>query len=76
MGTIFSKISIVVELSMSYNGMWKKLPYDLENEGKFMVYKVAYLVKAYDIPLILVMNNDQIGMVLFKYYVCVNHEYE
>jgi hypothetical protein len=52
-----------------------KLPYDWENEGKFMAYKVAYLVKAYDILLILVMNNDQIGMVLFKCYVCFNHEY-
>jgi hypothetical protein len=49
-----------------------KLPYDWENEGKFMAYKVAYL-KANHIPLILVMNNDQIGMVLFQYYVCVNH---
>jgi hypothetical protein len=53
-----------------------KLPYRWENEGKFMAYKVAYLVEVDNIPLILVMNNDQIGMVLFKYYVCVNHEYE
>jgi hypothetical protein len=70
-----------VKFQLQWSYQWAitscgKLPYDWENEGKFMVYKVAYLVKAYDIPLILIMNNDRIGMVLSKYYAFVKHEYE
>jgi hypothetical protein len=32
------------------------LPNDWEDQQKFMMYGVGYLVKVYNIPLILVMN--------------------
>lgn len=35
-----------------------KLPQDWESQGKLMAYKVAYLVKAYDILLALIVNID------------------
>jgi hypothetical protein len=38
-----------------------KLPQDWETQGKLMAYRVAYLVKAYDIPPNLVVNTDQTG---------------
>jgi hypothetical protein len=38
-----------------------KLPQDWKTQGKLMAYRVAYLVKAYDIPPNLVVNTDQTG---------------
>jgi hypothetical protein len=36
-----------------------KFPIDWNMQGQNMGYKVVYLVKAYNIPLTLVINNDQ-----------------
>jgi hypothetical protein len=38
-----------------------KLPHDWEMQGRLMAYRVAYLVKAYDIPSNLIVNTDQTG---------------
>jgi hypothetical protein len=39
-----------------------KLLADRQEKGKFIAYHVAYLTKAYGIPLSLIVNNDQIGI--------------
>ncbi len=39
-----------------------KMPMDWMEQGKFMVYRVAYCAKTYNIPPCLFVNIDQIGM--------------
>jgi hypothetical protein len=41
-----------------------KLPQDWESQGKLMAYRVAYLVKAYDILPALIINTDQTSIYL------------
>lgn len=38
-----------------------KVPQDWKIQGRLMAYRVAYLVKAYDIPPNLIVNTDQTG---------------
>jgi len=43
------------------------LPPDWESLGRIMAYRVAYLVKAYDIHTNLVVNTDQTGKIYFLF---------
>lgn len=45
-----------------------KLPLDWEDQGRMMALRVAYLIRAYDIPPALVVNTDQTGKCFFLIY--------
>ena len=42
----------------------RKLPQGWESQGNLMAYKIAYLVKAYDIPPALIVNTNQTSIYL------------
>lgn len=46
----------------------RKLPQNWESQGKFMVYRIAYLVKAYDIPPTLIVNTRYLSYSLIFYF--------